>query len=190
MNVQFQDSFFKSVKKLSWYQNPIYRIYRVLKNDLPQFIKNVWRFRSELWQHQWWDYTFTLMILKRSIEIQEQGMRLKGGESKDSLNKKLERMKRVIELLNNKINSSYIERTEEKYGKLYMKEWKFEETESGSYALIDEDTEEEKKHNRMIFDKAHRLELSEWKEIWEIIEGKKYKEYKDWDGSGLHAWWD
>jgi hypothetical protein len=42
----------------------------------------------------------------------------------------------------------------------------------------------------MIFDKAHRLEEKEWKELWEIIEGKKYKEYKDWDGSDLRTWWD
>jgi hypothetical protein len=55
---------------------------------------------------------------------------------------------------------------------------------------MDEDTEEQRKHDKMIFDKAHRLELSEWKELWEIIEGKKYKEYKDWDGSGLESWWD
>ena len=30
----------------------------------------------------------------------------------------------------------------------------------------------------------------EWKELWQIIEGKKYKEYKDYDGSDMRCWWD
>jgi hypothetical protein len=190
MNVQFQDSFFKSLKRLSWQESKPYKFYKLFSNDIPLFLKNIWAFRRELWSHQWWDYTFTLMMLKRCIEIQELGMRTKGNESKDSLNKKLERMKRVIELLDNKINSDYIKRTEDKYGDLSNKKWNFEKTESGTYILMDEDTEEQRKHDKMIFDKAHRLELSEWKELWEIIEGKKYKEYKDWDGSGLESWWD
>jgi hypothetical protein len=42
----------------------------------------------------------------------------------------------------------------------------------------------------MIFKKAHELENKEWKELWQIIEGKKYKEYKDYDGSDMRGWWD
>jgi hypothetical protein len=128
-------------------------------------------------------------MLKKSLEIQEKGMRLQGHEVSDSLDKKLSKMKRAIELLNNKLEDNYIQRMEAEYGELNS-DLEFEQTESGNYALVDNETEEEKKHTKMIFDKAHRLEQKEWKELWEIIHGKKYKHYKDWDGSDLRGWWD
>lgn len=190
MQVQATDSFFKSLKTLSWHQSFIYKTYSLFRSDLPMFIKNVWRFRRELWSHRWWDYSFTLQMLKKSLEVQEKGMREKGIEESGSLNKKLRSMKRAIQILDNKLNHSYIQRVEEKFGELSKKDWKFEETENGNYVLVDEDTEEEKKHNRMIFQKAYDLENSEWKELWQIIEGKKYKEYKHYDGSDLRSWWD
>lgn len=190
MEIQAKDSFFKSLKRLIWHQNPIYRTYSLFRYGLPEFIKNIWRFRRELWSHRWWDYHFTLKMLKRSLEIQEGGTRLRGMEASESLDKKLVKMKRAIELLENKIEDNYIDRTEDVHGKLVMKEWKFEESENGSYVLVDEDTEDEKKHNRMIFKKAHDLEEKEWAELWEIIKGKKWKEYKDWDGSDIRGWWD
>ena len=190
MNIQAKDSFFNSLKTLSWHQSPIYRAYSLFRYDLPGFIKNVWRFRRELWSHRWWDYRFTIEILKRSLEIQEQGMRLKGSELSESLDKKVNNMHRAMNLLQNRIDDNYIERTESEFGKLVMRDWKFEETNEGNYLLVDEDTEDEKKHNRMIFKKAHELEAKEWKELWQIIEGKKYKEYKDYDGSDMRGWWD
>ncbi len=190
MEIQASDSFFKSLKTLIWHQSPIYRTYYLFRYGLPAFIKNIWRLRRELWSHRWWDYHFTLRILKRSLEIQEKGMTLRGREESISLERRLVKMRRAIELLQNKIEDNYIERTEEKHGKLVLKEWKFEESENGSYVLVDEDTEEEKKHNRMIFKKAHDLEQKEWEELWEIIKGKKWKEYKDYDGSDLRGWWD
>jgi hypothetical protein len=189
MQVQASDSFFKSLKTLIWHQSPIYRTYSLFRYRLPGFIKNVWRFRRELWSHRWWDYSFTLRMLKRSLEIQEQGMRLQGIEADHSLDKKLVKIKRSIELLNNKIEDNYIERVEAEFGQLNTA-LNFEETEDGSYILVDNETEEERKHSKMIFDKAHRLEEKEWKELWEIIHGKKYKHYKDWDGSDLRGWWD
>jgi len=189
MQVQASDSFFKSLKTLKWHMSPTYRLYSLFRYRLPGFIKNVWRFRRELWQHRWWDYSFTLMMLKRSLEIQEQGMRLQGIEADHSLDKKLVKIKRAIELLNNKLEDNYIKRIEAEFGQLNTV-LNFEETEDGSYILVDNETEEERKHSKMIFDKAHRLEEKEWKELWEIIHGKKYKHYKDWDGSDLRGWWD
>jgi hypothetical protein len=189
MQVRLQDSFFKSLKRLKWHSSPTYRFYSLFRYRLPGFIKNVWRFRRELWQHRWWDYSFTLMMLKRSLEIQEKGMRLKGVEESRSLEKRLVKMRRAIELINNRLEDNYIQRIENEYGELVSAS-NFEETEDGSYMLVDNETEEEKKHTKMIFDKAHRLEQKEWKELWEIIHGKKYKHYKDWDGSDLRGWWD
>lgn len=190
MKITAEDSFFKSLKIMKWYQSPIYRSYAIFRYRLPEFIKNIWRFRRELWSHRWWDYHFTLMILKRSLEIQEQGLNSKGIEESVSLEKKLSKLRRAIELLNNKIEDNYISRMEEIYGEVYLSDLKFEETKDGKYALVDEETEEQTQHNKLIFKKSHDLEEKEWKELWQIIEGKKYKQYKDWDGSGLRGWWD
>lgn len=190
MDVQFGNSFIKSLKTLAWHQSRTYRTYRLFKRDIPAFIKNVWKFRRELWKHRWWDHDFTLMILKRSLEIQEEGMRTKGWEEKHSLHKKLTRMKRVIELIQNQIDDNFIDKAEKELGQLNFSSFQFEETEDGKYALVDEDTEEEKEHNRKIFKRAHELEEAEWKEIWDTLKGKKYKNYKDYDGSDLRSWWD
>ena len=190
MKIHAEDSFFKSLKRLKWHGNPVYRIYSFFRHRLPGFIKNVWSFRRELWEHRWWDYHFTLMMLKRSIEIQEQGMSTKGIEESHSLEKKLRKIRRTIEILDNITKANYISRVEEIYGEICLGEMEFEETENGRYTLVDEETEEQKKHNRLIFKEAHKLESKEWKELWEIIEGKKYKQYKDWDGSDLRTWWD
>jgi hypothetical protein len=92
--------------------------------------------------------------------------------------------------LENKIQDSYLERIEKEFGELYLSDFGFEKTDNGNYMLVDEETEEQKLHNKMIFSKAHQLEAKEWKELWQIIEGKKYKEYKDYDGSDLRGWWD
>lgn len=190
MNVQFGNSFIKSLKTLSWHQSPIYRTFRLFRHDLPSFIKNVWKFRRELWKHRWWDYDFTLMLLKKSLEIQEDGMRTRGWEEQTSLDKKLARMRKVIKLIQNHLDDNFVDRVEIELGELYLSDLKFEKTDNGMYALVDEDTEEQKAHNKLVFKKAHELEEKEWKEIWETIKGKKYKEYKNYDGSDLRTWWD
>ena len=190
MEIKFGDSFIKSLERLAWYNNPIYKAYRLFRYDIPKFINNVWRFRKELWKHRWWDHYFTLMILKKSLEIQEDGMRTKGWEEKSSLNKKLTRMKRVIELLQNQIDDNFIDIAEKELGQLHLSDLGFEETDNGMYALVDEDNEEQKQHNKKVFKRAHEIEEKEWKEIWDTLKGKKYKEYKDYDGSDLRSWWD
>jgi uncharacterized membrane-anchored protein YhcB (DUF1043 family) len=185
MEVQATDSFFKSLKRLSWENSMPYRVYSAIRYKIPYFFKNIWKFRKELWKHRWWDYTFTLMILKRSLEIQEKGMRTKGIEEQTSLDKKLEKMKLVIQYLQNRIDSNFIETAEKKYGPLKLNSWRFEKTDSGNYIMVDDQTEEERAHSKLIFSKAHEMEEKEWEQIWDIIKGKDYK-----DGSGLLSWWD
>ena len=40
-----------------------YKIWEFFRRGLPTFFKNIWKFRKELYSHDWWDYTFTLEIL-------------------------------------------------------------------------------------------------------------------------------
>lgn len=211
MKVEFKNTFFESVEKLVWYDSKLWKVWSAIRYDIPLFFKNIWRFRKELYNHQWWDYRFTLEILYRSIYIMEKGMSERGIEVTSSRDKKVAQMRRVLELLKHKLDDDYIERAEKKFGDLNLKEWEFEKIEdSSSYRLIDNYTPQEKAHQRKIFNYARRLEDKEWREIWGIIKGnqsniewKKYyktlteeqkNSHDSWakwfDGSDMRGWWD
>ncbi len=63
MNVQFTDTFFKSLKRLSRQQTWWYKTYELFRYKIPHFVENVWYFRKELWEHRSWDYMYSLMML-------------------------------------------------------------------------------------------------------------------------------
>jgi hypothetical protein len=198
MNVNFSDSFFDSLNKLARYDAWYNKLWRAITKDIWHFFKNIWRFRKELWSHRWWDYTFTLMILKRSITIMEEGMH-KGLEIRETRDKKIEKMQRAIQILNNITESKYIEMAEVELGELVNRPWEFEpvsET-SDSYRIVDNLLPDEEDHNGKVFDRASELEELEWKELWVIFQGQDYHKFNkdaDWDkqfdGTGLRGWWD
>jgi hypothetical protein len=142
MKVEFKDSFFESVEKLVWYDSNLWKVWAAIRYDIPLFFKNVWRFRKELYNHQWWDYRFHLEIAELEL------------------------------------------------GKINHSEFEFEETEDGNYRLIDNDTEEDKKHARKVYKRARVIEEKEWKELWDIFKGKKFTTWEKYDGSDLRGWWD
>ena len=188
MEVKFADSFFDSLKVLKRHNTWWYKTYKTITDDIPQFFKNIYLFRKELYRHRWWDYTFTLMMLKRSLEIQAKGMEEKGWEVKESLDKKISKMKRVIEILENRIEVNYIELAERELGRLY--DWDF---------LEDNLSEEEKAHNIKVYELAEKIEKKDWKELWKTLKGQNYDSYnpkkdgdfeKWYDGSGINGWWD
>jgi hypothetical protein len=175
-------------------QYTIYKIKEVLTRGIPTFFKNIWKFRKELYSHNWWDYTFTLEIFYRSLVIMEEGMSKKGMEVAETRNVKLKQIRRAIELLKHKLDSDYVERVEAELGPICYtnffddKNWK--KLEGGNYELIDTDTPEEKKHGRKVFKRAHKLEQEEWKELWTIIKGNKFTTWEKFDGTDLRNWWD
>lgn len=203
MNVNFNNSFFKSLKRLAWHNHWLYKTYALFRYDIPLFIKNVWRFRRELWKHQWWDYRFTLNMLERSLTIMEEGMSTKGWEVRETREPKVQAMRRALELLKNNREDNYIERAEVVLGELIMRDWEFEETgetidnpfgsdNEKTYQIKDTETKEEKAHNRRVFKRAQQIEDREWKELWEIFKGtKNSKNYGiGYDGTDMRGWWD
>lgn len=218
MKVNITDTFTKSLKKLINHQSWWYKIYSFFRWDLWAFLSNIWKFRKELWEFRWWDYHFTLQMMRRSFAIMEKGMH-NGLEVRESRDKKIKQMQRLIELLDNNIEDRYIELAEKELGyKLICRDFEFEEIDKTDtsdrklYQLVDDETEEEKKLNKTIFDKIREIEEAQWKEIWKILEGQdigdysnqaliliqenevKPKKEKDWDswfdGTGLRGWWD
>jgi hypothetical protein len=192
MDVHFTDSFTKSLKRLMWHENKVYKFYALFRYDIAHFIKNIWRFRKELWSHSWWDYRFTLNMLERSLNIMESGMSTKGMEVSETREPKVKAMRRALELLRNNKEDNYIAKAEDELGKLIMHDWEFEETDGGNYRLLDKETTEEKEHNHRVFQRAKEIEDAEWKELWEIFKGTRYsKRYgKKYDGTDMRSWWD
>jgi hypothetical protein len=171
-----------------------YKIWEFFRRGLPTFFKNIWKFRKELYSHDWWDYTFTLEILYRSLVIMEEGMSKKGMEVAETRNVKVKQIRRAIELLKHKLDDDYLERVEAELGPInytnFLDEKNWKKLEGGNYELIDNDTPEEKKHGRKVFKTARKLEEKEWKELWTIIKGTKFTSWEEFDGTDLRNWWD
>ena len=211
MKIQFADSFSKSLKRLIWHQHPVYKIYETFRYKIPIFFKNLWFFRKELWDFRSWDYGFNLMMLRRSLEKTVNTIEVYGNEVEESRMKKVEKIKRVIELLKNVRSDSYIEMAEKELGEIKHIDWEFEEVpdKPGYMKLVDKEDDEEKDHNRKVYKRANEIELEEWREIWRILEGQDHNEYVKlmestseedkqktdlwyiwFDGSGMKNWWD
>jgi hypothetical protein len=191
MKVEFKDSFFESLEKLVWYDTNLWKVWSAIRYDIPLFFKNVWRFRKELYNHQWWDYRFHLEMIYRSLSIMEKGMSEKGIEVTETRDVKVQKMRRALELLKHKLDDDYIQRAELELGELTHKSIEFEPIEgSDSYRLVDTDTPAEKKHARKVYKRARVIEDVEWKELWDIFKGKKFTTWEKYDGSDLRGWWD
>ena len=192
MKIEAGESFFESLERLAWYDTKLWKVWEFIKRTLPRFFKNIWRFRKELASHEWWDYRYTLEMLYRSLSIMVVKLEKDGIEEDVSRGKKVQKIKRALELLKHKLDDDYIERVEKELGELYSNPWEFEPTEDGNYRLIDNDTKDEKEHNRKVFKLAHKLEDKEWIELWNILKGTRYS--KTWgdkfDGTDMRGWWD
>ena len=162
-----------------------WRIKNVIKG-----IKNLIFFFPVIWRYQWWDYNYSLEIFKRSLEQYPKKYTEYGLEVNSDLNPKIEKMKRVIELLDIEIDGNHIELIEKEMGFEYL------------------DDVGEEKHSEM----HHRImefEEETWNELWNIIKGTNTDgtsrflqrlsvdedekedpiDYIN-DGSDMRSWWD
>jgi len=207
MKVEFENTFFESVEKLVWYDTKLWKVWDVIRRGIPNFFKNIYLFRRELYNHQWYDYRYTLEMLHRSLTIMVDKLEKDGIEEDVSRGKKVAKIKRAIQLLNNRLNDNYIDQAEKELGELYLNPWEFEPTEDGNYKLIDNDTKNEKAHNVRVFKLSSTIDDREWRELWNIFKGQSILDYKkhlktipteeqedEWNkwynGSDMRGWWD
>jgi len=165
-----------------------------------RFIKNIWAFRKTLWNFRWWDYHFTLEMMKTSLVIMSDNLETKGIEVDVPRLKKVAKMRRAIEIMNNLQGVQHIMMAEKELGELFIEPFEFKPSEShpGSYELVERNTPEEKEHNSKVYARANEIEEQEWNELWDIFKGQentKYNPYnQDWDdwfdGSNMKTWWD
>ena len=198
MKVTFADSFWKSLKILSRHQTWWYKTYEVFRYKLPLFFRNIWYFRKELWDFRGWDYTFNLQLFARSLEKTAEVLK-DGNEIDKTRLKKVEKIERVIHLIERIKNNNYTSDAEKELGELKnVSSW-----------FVKDDSPEEKEHNRKVFERSAEIEEQEWNELWTILRGQDRKEYKDlvqissdeekknkdlwgdwFDGSDMRGWWD
>ena len=153
MKIEFADSFWKSLKTLSRHQTWWYKIYEFFRRDLPYFLENIWFFRKELYKFRSWDYSYNLEMFRRSLEKTVNTIEFHGHEIDKSRIKKVEKINRTIQLINNIRSDEYVNQAETELGKIKNSDWLWTDK---------EDTEEEKIHNRKVFDRAREIEDSEW----------------------------
>jgi hypothetical protein len=207
MKVEFKNTFFESVKDLIWHETKLWKVWAFIVRGVPNFFGNIWKFRKELYSHQWWDYRYTLEMLHRSLVIMEKDLSVKGIENWPSREKKVLKIRRAIQLLDNRLSDNFIEQAEKELGELHLNPMEFEPTDEGTYRLIDNDTKEEREHNGRVFKLASTIDDREWRELWNIFKGQSILDYKkhmktlpkeeqetawdDWfNGSDMRGWWD
>jgi hypothetical protein len=130
-----------------------------------------------------------------------------GIEEDGSRGKKVAKIRRAIQLLDNRLNDNYVEQAEKELGELHLRDWEFEPNDNGTFTLKDTETKEEREHNSKVFRLAQSIDDREWRELWNIFKGQSmldYKKYKKtltkeqqataWDewfnGSDMRGWWD
>jgi hypothetical protein len=200
MEIKFADSFFESLKVLERHQTWWYKTFEVFRYKIPMFFENLWYFRKQLWNFRSWDYSFNLDMFARSLEKTVHTLEFHGNEIESTRMKKVEKIKRVIQIIKNLDESNYTSIAESELGNLKNIEgWVYEQ----------KDTPEEKEHNRKVFERATQIEKSESNELWSILKGQdmedfkkvyqnlsdeeknKYDHWEKWfDGSGITNWWD
>ncbi len=89
-------------------------IYNVdLKYELyPSNTENIWFFRKELYAFRSWDYSYNLDLFRRSLEKTVDTIEHYGHEVEESRMKKVEKMKRTIQLIKNVRSDEYVRNAE------------------------------------------------------------------------------
>jgi hypothetical protein len=198
MEVKFADSFWESldrmVKRERWY----WKTWDFLRYDIPKGVKNIIFFWRVIWNFRPWDHTYNLRIFAKSLEPLRDSI-IKGREVDVPRLKKVAKIERAIEILNNITEDKYMEIAESQLGC----EMNYD------YTFRDDEPEEIKGANKIIRDLSREIEDKEWKELWPIFQGQEHSQYvmlldkmtpeqrKDddvwgnwYDGSGMGHWWD
>lgn len=204
MEVKFAPSFFKSLKKLRRQNTWWYKVYEFFRYDLHNGIKNIIFFWPVIWRFRSWDANFQLRILARSLKPLAHTLEHYGNEVEVPRMKKVAKIKRAIEILENQTQDDYIEIAEKELG--YEVDMTY-----GIFGSKDGEDEPQtiRDANTKIYSLADDIKEREWKELWTILQGQDYTEYaallknmskeeqrkedhwdKWFDGTGARGWWD
>jgi hypothetical protein len=162
----------------------IHHIWSFFRFDVFRFIKNVWKFRKALKNHYSFDYHGILLFLQIGLNDMADYVNKYGYEIEGSRNKKIEKMRRAVQILSNINNDTYLELAEKEIGEEFI------------WTPIVSSPQDDQIQSAII-QKSHEIEEKEWVELMQIIKGQDYSKFdksidfeKQFDGSGLRGWWD
>jgi hypothetical protein len=198
MDVNVTKDFLKSLKKLRRHDTFFYKIHDTLICGIPNFLKNIWFLRRGLYHHRWWDTNGLLMIISDTLKEKSEKVEKFGLEIDETRLKKVEKMRRCVEILENIINDDYLEISEKELGELFYKKIQFVKiSENPDLFKMEsglDDTQEI--HNKKVYKRSEEINQKEWEELLSILKGTDYKDvsdkpYEEWyDGSDYRSWWD
>jgi hypothetical protein len=202
MKTKFTDSFFDSFERMINRQRWYWKTYDLFRYDLPNFFRNLWLFRKNLWNHTWYNGDASILPwVKTAVDDMTWRIEKHGHEVDESRMKKVAKMKRLSYLIDVCVNDSFIQEAEKELGiEMILHEWEFVPVEGreDSYELLDKDTPEEKEHNGKILKRSHQIQKEYWEELCYIIKGPDYDAirgsdedfYEALDGTDIRSWWD
>lgn len=187
-------------------------LWEFIRYGIPNFFRNIWIFRKFLLDYHWWDYHFILQGLSTSLKPMADNLEKKGIEIESSRMKKVQKIRRAIEILDNITEDNYTSMAEKELGEIIYNPIEFIPIQgTDKYSLHIKDTEEESSHNSSVYKRSNEIQESEWNELFQILKGQDGSEYishrvssgtnencdesgVEWDswfdGTGLRGWWD
>lgn len=211
MEIVASDSFFRSLKKIAARSRWFWKAWDCLSYDVPRFLKNLKTYRKDLWHTYPWDTHGGLRLLRTNIKVAADTIEKHGHEVEEPRLKKIEKMRRAVEILNHHIEDDFVDLAEKQLEKTVSDWLSFENDDCNKNwtKVVSKATEQEEKDNSEIYALARKLEKDTWKELFEILHGQNYDDYKKFeenlteeekkdegrwykwfDGSGMLGWWD
>ena len=201
MKVKFADSFFESLDRLITRERWYWKTWDWIRYDFPKGVYNIFYFWRVVWNFRPWDSSYQFSFIQRGLPRLREAM-ANGYEIELSLNKKLEKVDIMIEILNRMEEDNYIAYAEKALGRSV----------DISYGFFGSNDEQEPTEvteaNREIFDLSAKLKEDDWNEFIYLLKGQDMKDYKEihdklseeekqdhdhyytwFDGSGIKSWW-
>jgi len=200
MKVKFADSFFESLDRMVARERWYWKTWDWIRYDFPKGVYNIYYFWRVIWNFRPWDSSYQFSFIQRGLPRLREAM-ANGYEIELSLNKKLEKVDIMIEILNRMEEDNYIAYAEKALGRSV-------DISYGIFGSKEEEPIEVTEANREIFDLSTKLEEDDWNEFIYLIKGQDMKDYKElhdklseeekqdhdhyytwFDGSGIKSWW-
>jgi len=148
-------------------------------------IKNLWKWKSIIWNDRWWDSYFLFKILKFKLEQMEENFRERGIHV--SAEKEADKMKICVLLLDRLIKDEY----DENVFKHHYEKWGEPEFSSSEIndelsqlhithknVITEEDEKQERKEFRILCKKPYKMEKQDVEYLFKLL------------SKNILTWWD
>lgn len=139
------------------------------------FVKNIWRFRKELWKFKTWDYRFNIDLFVRSLELLKDGII----HYQNHINYKqdVKNINKCIRMIKRRESEFKFDYAQRRLG--YYPEIVWEKLDNGDSRMDGWDCGQEKA--RLYYNEVRRIENLIEKKIIKLLHNQK---------TGLITWWD